>query len=484
MTTFRHSRRLATALALLAVAISIPAPATAAFAPAEASTAFGPSAAAALPAATGAALPAATSAALRAATGAAPAIGAVTPAAFPAGAAAASMAAADTKWAVQPSTDRGPDGRDYFIYANAPGSERTDHVGIRNLTGTPLTFAVYGTDAHTTADGAFALLPAAQSPADVGSWVTLASRTYTVPANTRLDVPFRLTVPANATPGDHAGGLVASIAESATDANGQTVLVDRRIAVRIYLTVDGPARPEMTIDGLRVSHTQGLSPASGGTTTVTYRLRNTGNLRLTGASTVRVTGPAGWRLASTDALAVPQLLPGSEISITEQITGVQPAGRLTATVSVVPSTPDTLLGPVTLGTSLWAPPWVLIGLLGLLPAWVSYRLIRVLRARRRAVRPPRTSPRPSRPRRRDRGVPQIAGTTCGTPRINSRPCRSGARRPGSRRGRTRPPSACSPRRWRRARAAHPARPAAACPRRAGRRSARGRAPPGPRRCTR
>ncbi|GAB7036416.1 MULTISPECIES: WxL protein peptidoglycan domain-containing protein [Catenuloplanes] len=368
MTTIRHSRRPATALALLAVAV----PALALPAPAAASAPVvtaGPAAGATLAAGPATGTTAGTTHIARGTALAAEARG-------------AASVAADTKWSVQPSTDRGPDGRDYFIYANAPGSERTDHVGITNLTDAPLTFTVYGTDAHTTADGAFALLPAAQSPTDVGSWVTLASRAYTVPANTRLDVPFRLTVPKNATPGDHAGGLVASIAESTTDANGQTVLVDRRIAVRIYLTVDGPARPEMTIDGLRVSHTQGLNPASGGTTTVTYRLRNTGNLRLTGASTVRVTGPAGWRLASTDALAVPELLPGSEITVTERITGVQPAGRLTATVSVVPSTPDTLLGPVTLGTSLWAPPWVLIGLLALLLAWAGYRLVRTVRARR------------------------------------------------------------------------------------------------------
>ncbi|MDR7275172.1 hypothetical protein [Catenuloplanes atrovinosus] len=70
---------------------------------------------------------------------------------------------------------------------------------------------------------------------------------------------------------------------------------------------------------------------------------------------------------------------------------VQPSterGRLTATVSVVPSTPDTPLGPVTPGTSLWAPPWVLIGLLAVLPGRLAYRLIRVFRARRGAVGPP------------------------------------------------------------------------------------------------
>jgi hypothetical protein len=92
-------------------------------------------------------------------------------------------------------------------------------------------------------------------------------------------------------------------------------------------------RPEMTIDGLRVSHTQGVNPAAGGTTPIIYRLRSTGNLRLTGASTVRVTGPAGWRLAATDTLAVPELLPGSEITVTvRRRRAARPAPEVVETV--------------------------------------------------------------------------------------------------------------------------------------------------------
>ncbi|MFD0523772.1 hypothetical protein [Paractinoplanes durhamensis] len=104
------------------------------------------------------------------------------------------------RWSVQPSSAKGPDGRDYIMRKAAAGERITDYVGITNLTQRPLTFNVYGTDAYNTEDGSFGLLAAAQQPTDLGSWIKLGAAKYTVPANTRLDVPFALTVPAGATP--------------------------------------------------------------------------------------------------------------------------------------------------------------------------------------------------------------------------------------------------------------------------------------------
>lgn len=87
----------------------------------------------------------------------------------------AALSGSDVRWSVQPSTAKGPDGRDYIIRRAAPGERLTDYVGVTNLTARPLTFSVYGTDAYTTDDGSFALLPAAQKPTGIGSWMTLGA---------------------------------------------------------------------------------------------------------------------------------------------------------------------------------------------------------------------------------------------------------------------------------------------------------------------
>lgn len=296
----------------------------------------------------------------------------------------AAPGASDVRWSVQPSSAKGPDGRDFIIRRAAPGETLTDYVGITNLTTRPLTFSVYGTDAYNTDDGSFALLPAAQKAIDIGAWIGLGAKEYTVPANTRLDVPFSITVPVDATPGDHAGGVITSIAEEALDAQGQKVLVDRRVAARVYLTVAGAIAPTLKIDTVRLEYTQSANPADGGEMSVSYLVRNTGNLRLSGAGAVRVTGPFGWELARTEAMEIPELLPGGSVTVTEKIVGVQPTVRLNAEVTVEPANFDQKLPVVTRGTTVWAWPWALVILLSLAVLYLIFRFIRRRLSRRRS----------------------------------------------------------------------------------------------------
>ncbi|MEW2379660.1 DUF916 domain-containing protein [Micromonospora sp. NPDC047812] len=291
---------------------------------------------------------------------------------------------AATRWAVQPSGPDGPTGRNYFIYDLAPGSTLTDHVGVTNLSDRPLTFQVYGTDAYTTADGAFALLPADRAATDVGSWVRFDKRTWTIAPGRRADIPFRLSVPANATPGDHAGGVIAAITRARTTADGQQVRVDQRLAARVYLRVDGDVRPAVAIESVSVSYDNPINPAGGGDAVVSYRVRNTGNVRVGGTGTVAVEGPFGWRLARTAPVDLPELLPGGVFTVTERVTGVPPALRLTAEVDLAPTTVDAALPPVLRSASAWAPPWLLLAALAVLAGWLAVRLRRRALARRGA----------------------------------------------------------------------------------------------------
>jgi len=287
---------------------------------------------------------------------------------------AAPAAADDIGWSVQPA---GAATRNHFVYELGPGEQVTDTVRVTNRAPTPMTFTVYGTDAYTTVDGGFDLLAAKDAPRDVGSWISLGARAYTVPGGRHLDIPFRLAVPTNASPGDHAGGVIASVVTPGTTADGQQVTVDRRVAARVYLRVTGPTSPSVRAESVGLGYEDG-------TATVTYQLRNDGNLRVTGLSRVRLTGPFGIPLARTADADVPELLPGATITVTERVTGVAPAGRLTATVEVQPATADGGLPPVARSASVWAIPWlVLAAVAAIVAALVAYQLIR--RRRRRAA---------------------------------------------------------------------------------------------------
>ncbi|MFI6821636.1 WxL protein peptidoglycan domain-containing protein [Micromonospora sp. NPDC050187] len=295
--------------------------------------------------------------------------------------AAPSGAADGFTWAVQPSSASGPTGRAYFVYDAAPGRRIEDRVAITNLSRTPMTFAVYGADAFTTGDGGFALQPASRPATDVGSWVTIAERTYRIPAGKRVVVPFQVTVPANASPGDHAGGIVVSAAGVRADAAGRTVTVDRRVAARIYLRVAGAVRPALEVEALRIAYDNPVNPFGTGPVVVSYRLRNTGNVRLTGSGQVHVAAPFGWRLAGTEPVAVPELLPGAAFVVTEQINGIVPTGRLSVRVAVDPATVDGPLPTLSRTASTWAMPWVWVAVL---LAGVAWLIVTRLRTRRRA----------------------------------------------------------------------------------------------------
>lgn len=303
--------------------------------------------------------------------------------AAPAAAAVPGIAPADeVHISVQPSGPNGPTSRSHFTYSMSPGGRLSDLLGVSNLGQKQVTVAVYATDAYTTVDGSFTLLTAAEKPRDVGTWVTLPASQFTIPPGKRMDIPFTVNVPANAEPGDHSGGILASVLVQERDAGGSLVTVDRRIAARVYLRVNGVIHPSVQIETVDVDYDNPIALV-GGALTVTYRLRNTGNARIAGDVRVDADGPLGLRLGGTGNIPVKELLPGSQIEVTRRISGIFPAVRIgtetafsgvtVADGKAVPAARDTV--------GLWAVPWLLVAFLLVAAATTA---VIVLRRRRRA----------------------------------------------------------------------------------------------------
>lgn len=300
--------------------------------------------------------------------------------ALPAGAAVAadSPQKSPSTWTVQPSSAQGPGTRAHFGYDLAPGGTVSDYVGVTNLSTRPLTLRLYAGDAFNTATGGFDLQPGSTQPTDVGSWVSLKQRRITIPARRRLDIPFTLTVPAGATPGDHAGGIVASLVTRTSAADGSQVSVDNRVGTRIYLRVDGPLRPAGTVTQLETGYSGTANPIGSGTVNLAYSVRNTGNTRLSGRIAAVVKAPFGFELSRQDLGALPELLPGNTFNGTAELTEVRPAVRLGTELEVSPAglagaqTAQTSTGavpavgtplpPVVRASSTWAVPWNLLSI--------------------------------------------------------------------------------------------------------------------------
>src|SRR6185503_7586052 len=115
----------------------------------------------------------------------------------------------DLGWGVSPGSSAGEAERTNFTFEVFPGQVIEDTVSVTNFTDEPIDFRLWSGDGYNTEDGAFAIYGADVAPLDTGSWVTLPVETQTVNPNSRADVPFSITIPANASPGDHVGGIAA-----------------------------------------------------------------------------------------------------------------------------------------------------------------------------------------------------------------------------------------------------------------------------------
>jgi hypothetical protein len=284
-------------------------------------------------------------------------------------------------FAVQPSGPNGPGGRDYFIYTLKPGDTYGDTVGISNFSDHAVTYAIYATDALNTRDGGLTLLRPEQKPVDVGTWVQTGVTQYTVEAGQRADVPFKVTVPADATPGDHVGAIVAQpIPDSAAKpAETPSVDVSLRIGARVYVRVSGPINASLSVSKFSMRYDTPASPFSGRKAVITYTVTNTGNIRLSPLATLRVAGILGLGGRKVPERKIPELLPGSSLEISESVSGVRPYGRLTAALKLAAPNDGVT---VRRGIDVWTVPWLGLVVLALVVGALVFWFVRRRRRRR------------------------------------------------------------------------------------------------------
>ena len=277
---------------------------------------------------------------------------------------------------IGPANVKGLDQRPAFVYEGRPGALIKDRFALVNYTTAPIKVRVYSSDAFTTENGAFDLLAADRTPTEVGAWSSLKPRTLTIPARSKrvgappalLTIPFSVRVPKTVTPGDHAGGIVASVqTRPAAQAGANSVVVDRRVGTRIYVRVPGALDPQLTITDVRATYAGTLNPIGSGAVRVTYRVKNTGNVVLSAAQRVRVTGLLGTQAQAPALADLNQLLPGGDVLLATTVTGVLPTIRVSAVVDLAPyaGTTDSKQSfpGVSASASTWAIPWTLVALI-------------------------------------------------------------------------------------------------------------------------
>ncbi|MXM67116.1 hypothetical protein GR925_27725 [Streptomyces sp. HUCO-GS316] len=182
--------------------------------------------------------------------------------------AAAPAATAAEGWSVVPSGG----GRPSFYAEGAPGSVLEDRVSVVNRGDEPVTVRLRGT----------------------GVRVTFAESGVRVPARTRADVPFTVSVPAGAAPGDRSGTILVR------DTRG------RSRSVPLRLRVGGPELSALTVENVAVHGDR-----------IAYEMVNRGTTVLVPRLAVRADGVFGPLLDRAPRTLSVELPPGRRLRLTE-----------------------------------------------------------------------------------------------------------------------------------------------------------------------
>lgn len=182
--------------------------------------------------------------------------------------AVAPSATAAEPWSVAPSGG----GRPSFYAEGGPGTVQQDTVSVTNRGAEPVTVRLRGG----------------------GVPIAFAESRVRVPARTRAEVPFTVSVPTGTAPGDRAGEIVAQD----TDGRARTV--------PLRLRVTGPELSALTVEQLAV-HADGI----------TYELVNRGTTTLAPSLAVRADGLFGRLLDRAPRTLPVDLPPGSRTKLTE-----------------------------------------------------------------------------------------------------------------------------------------------------------------------
>ncbi|WP_210576385.1 hypothetical protein [Streptomyces sp. GESEQ-4] len=245
----------------------------------------------------------------------------------------ASPASSADDWSLAPSGG----GRPSFYAEGAPGAVLQDTVSVINPSEGPVTVRLRGT----------------------GVAVAFAEESVRVPARTRADVPFTVSVPTGAAPGDLAGAVVAR------DGDGRS----RTVALRLRAV--GPKLSALTVEHVAV-----------GADGISYELVNRGTTALVPTLAVRADGVFGRRVLDRAPRTLPvELAPGRRIELTE------PWPDRPALDSVDVRLTVTAAGGARdeAGASVWCVPWGAVAGGGLGAVAVGAALAVVRRRRRRTA---------------------------------------------------------------------------------------------------
>jgi hypothetical protein len=286
------------------------------------------------------------------------------------------------RWSVTPADESGPDGRSFVENTLDPGETVEDHLAVRNVSAQTVEFALTAADGFYTRSGRFDILASGEESVAAGTWIEIP-QSVTVAAGETEVVPFSITVPENAEPGDHAAGITASVLSVQESEDGASVGVESRVGFRVTTRVTGELTPAAEIQNLSGGYALSWNPFRPGDLTVSFDVENTGNTILLAQGNVAA---GGRDVDFPGPDEQPQeLLRGDTRSLNVVVDDVWPLFLLPTTVTVAATVvtmegEQSTLEPVTAEVLVWAVPWPQLMLL----AGIALLILALVWGRRRS----------------------------------------------------------------------------------------------------
>lgn len=236
-------------------------------------------------------------------------------------------------WSVRPAGTEGADGRSWIELTLSPGESALEYMEVRNLGKTDAEFALVAADGYFTENGRFNMLSRDRESSDAGTWIEIMDAVE-VAAGSRAVVPVTISVPANATPGDHAAGVAASIRSLGSGGDGNAVSVESRVGFRVMTRVTGEYAPAVSAQ-VQAKYELSWNPFQPGTAIAEYQITNTGNTRLEVRPTVTATAFFGVVRLEVDGAVLEEMAPGDLRTGSLRLDRIWPLGILD--VSITPT---------------------------------------------------------------------------------------------------------------------------------------------------
>lgn len=177
----------------------------------------------------------------------------------------------------------------WFIYNLDTGESKEDSLSLQNTSDQTQTIKLYPVDSVATGDGNFSLRDEKDPREGVGAWIKLTKTLVTLAPGAEESVPFTITIPDNASVGEHSGGLILQKTNAPTvnvGSSGASIVT--RVGIRVYETVPGTLVKKLELASFTVRGETG--PTKGSVYIANLGIENKSNITINATADLNITG--------------------------------------------------------------------------------------------------------------------------------------------------------------------------------------------------